>query len=66
MQILIHTTGRCSRFVLVLLPIFRVPIDALMFKQYPDTPNSWYAAILVSALITATVLIYKTDSTLPW
>ncbi|KAN0125414.1 oligopeptide transporter, partial [Lactarius tabidus] len=34
--------------------------------KYPDAPNSWYGAILVSAFVTAIVLIYKTDSTLPW
>ncbi|KAI0256212.1 OPT oligopeptide transporter [Lactifluus subvellereus] len=34
--------------------------------KYPDAPNSWYGAILVSAFITAMVIIYKTDSTLPW
>ncbi|KAI9442368.1 OPT oligopeptide transporter [Lactarius indigo] len=34
--------------------------------KYPDAPNSWYAAILVSAFVTAIVIIYKTDSTLPW
>jgi hypothetical protein len=37
-----------------------------MPPQYPDAPNSWYGAILVSAIITAMVIIYKTDSTLPW
>ncbi|KAI9442371.1 OPT oligopeptide transporter protein-domain-containing protein [Lactarius indigo] len=34
--------------------------------KYPDAPNSWYSAILVSSFITAIVIIYKTDSTLPW
>ncbi|KAI9461265.1 OPT oligopeptide transporter [Lactarius psammicola] len=34
--------------------------------KYSDAPNSWYGAILVSAFITAIVIIYKTDSTLPW
>ncbi|KAF8271274.1 OPT oligopeptide transporter [Lactarius quietus] len=34
--------------------------------KYPDAPNSWYAAILVAAFITAMVIIYKTNSTLPW
>ncbi|KAI9461199.1 OPT oligopeptide transporter protein-domain-containing protein [Lactarius psammicola] len=34
--------------------------------KYPDAPNSWYGALLVSAFITAMVIIYKTDSTLPW
>ncbi|KAH9176674.1 OPT oligopeptide transporter protein-domain-containing protein [Lactarius sanguifluus] len=34
--------------------------------KYPDAPNSWYGAILASAFVTAMVIIYKTDSTLPW
>ncbi|KAH9176603.1 OPT oligopeptide transporter protein-domain-containing protein [Lactarius sanguifluus] len=34
--------------------------------KYPDAPNSWYGAILASAFITAIVIIYKTDSILPW
>jgi len=34
--------------------------------KYPDAPNSWYGAILVAAVVTAMVIIYKTDSTLPW
>jgi OPT family small oligopeptide transporter len=34
--------------------------------KYPDAPNSWYAATLVISIITSLVLIYKTDSTLPW
>lgn len=46
--------------------MIRMPIDVLMFPQYPDAPNSWYAAILVCAFVTALGLIYKTDSTLPW
>ncbi|KAI0305502.1 OPT oligopeptide transporter protein-domain-containing protein [Multifurca ochricompacta] len=33
--------------------------------KYPDAPNSWYGAVLVAAFITAMVIIYKTDSTLP-
>ncbi|KAI0268601.1 OPT oligopeptide transporter [Gloeopeniophorella convolvens] len=34
--------------------------------KYPDAPNSWYAVVLAAAFITAMVIIYKTDSTLPW
>ena len=34
--------------------------------QYPDAPNSWYIVILIVSVITALVIIYKTDSTLPW
>ncbi|KAH9040057.1 OPT oligopeptide transporter protein-domain-containing protein [Lactarius pseudohatsudake] len=34
--------------------------------KYPDAPNSWYGAVLASAFVTAMVIIYKTDSTLPW
>ncbi|KAJ6531964.1 OPT oligopeptide transporter protein-domain-containing protein [Mycena capillaripes] len=34
--------------------------------KYPDAPNSWYAATLVLSIIVALVIIYKTDSTLPW
>ncbi|KAH9057304.1 OPT oligopeptide transporter protein-domain-containing protein [Lactarius vividus] len=34
--------------------------------KYPDAPNSWYGALLASAFVTAMVIIYKTDSTLPW
>lgn len=34
--------------------------------KYPDAPNSWYGATLAAAFITALVIIYKTDSTLPW
>ncbi|KAF8271942.1 OPT oligopeptide transporter protein-domain-containing protein [Lactarius quietus] len=34
--------------------------------KYPDAPNSWYGAILVSAFVTAIVIIYKSNSTLPW
>ena len=40
--------------------------DALIPPQYPDAPNSWYGAILVAAVVTAMVIIYKTESTLPW
>lgn len=38
----------------------------LIPDQYPDAPNSWYGAILVFAVVTAIVIIYKTGSTLPW
>ena len=38
----------------------------LMGYQYPDAPNSWYFITLVASIITALVIIYKTDSTLPW
>ncbi|KAI9452352.1 OPT oligopeptide transporter protein-domain-containing protein [Lactarius psammicola] len=34
--------------------------------KYPDAPNSWYGAVLVFSIITAMVIMYKTDSTLPW
>ncbi|KAG6857387.1 hypothetical protein H0H87_004749 [Tephrocybe sp. NHM501043] len=34
--------------------------------KYPDSPNSWYLACLAGSIIMALVIIYKTDSTLPW
>lgn len=34
--------------------------------QYPDAPNSWYVVTLVIAIVIALVVIYKTNSTLPW
>ncbi|KAF9000667.1 OPT oligopeptide transporter protein-domain-containing protein [Cyathus striatus] len=34
--------------------------------KYPDAPNSWYIVTLVISIIMALVIIYKTDSTLPW
>ncbi|KAE9405207.1 OPT superfamily oligopeptide transporter [Gymnopus androsaceus JB14] len=34
--------------------------------KYPDAPNSWYLTVLAISIIMALVLIYKTDSTLPW
>lgn len=34
--------------------------------QYPDAPNSWYYAIFVVSFVMALVVIYKSDSTLPW
>lgn len=34
--------------------------------KYPDAPNSWYATVFICSCIVALVVIYKTDSTLPW
>jgi OPT family small oligopeptide transporter len=34
--------------------------------KYPDAPNSWYWVTLLASVIMALVIIYKTDSTLPW
>ncbi|KAG6865789.1 hypothetical protein C0991_011781 [Blastosporella zonata] len=34
--------------------------------KYPDSPNSWYLVCLAASVIMALVIIYKTDSTLPW
>ncbi|KZV71079.1 OPT superfamily oligopeptide transporter [Peniophora sp. CONT] len=34
--------------------------------KYPDAPNSWYLVVFAVAVITSLVLIYKTNSTLPW
>lgn len=34
--------------------------------KYPDAPNSWYALTFVVSVVTALVVIYKTNSTLPW
>ncbi|KAF8206246.1 OPT oligopeptide transporter protein-domain-containing protein [Mycena galopus ATCC 62051] len=34
--------------------------------KYPDAPNSWYFVTLVLSVIVALVIIYKSDSTLPW
>ncbi|KAF8150696.1 OPT oligopeptide transporter protein-domain-containing protein [Crassisporium funariophilum] len=34
--------------------------------KYPDAPNSWYIVTLIISIIIALVIIYKTDSTLPW
>ena len=50
----------------VFLLASEVITGALTPPQYPDAPNSWYGALLVSAFITAMVIIYKTNSTLPW
>ncbi|KAH9083789.1 OPT oligopeptide transporter protein-domain-containing protein [Lactarius deliciosus] len=38
----------------------------LLASRYPDAPNSWYGTVLAAAFVTAMVIIYKTDSTLPW
>lgn len=35
-------------------------------KKYPDAPNSWYFVTFVLSIFVALVVIYKTDSTLPW
>ncbi|TFK54408.1 OPT superfamily oligopeptide transporter [Heliocybe sulcata] len=34
--------------------------------KYPDSPNSWYLVTLLISFVIAMVVIYKTDSTLPW
>ncbi|KDR78980.1 hypothetical protein GALMADRAFT_224231 [Galerina marginata CBS 339.88] len=34
--------------------------------KYPDAPNSWYLVTLAISIIMSLVIIYKTDSTLPW
>jgi OPT family small oligopeptide transporter len=34
--------------------------------KYRDAPNSWYAVTLIISIVVALVIIYKTDSTLPW
>ncbi|KIM40535.1 hypothetical protein M413DRAFT_72764 [Hebeloma cylindrosporum] len=34
--------------------------------KYPDAPNSWYIVTLAVSITMALVIIYKTDSTLPW
>ncbi|KAG1754615.1 OPT oligopeptide transporter protein-domain-containing protein [Suillus lakei] len=34
--------------------------------KYPDTPNSWYLLTFVLSFIVGLVVIYKTNSTLPW
>lgn len=34
--------------------------------KYADAPNSWYIVTLLCSIIIALVLIYKTESTLPW
>ncbi|EGN99901.1 hypothetical protein SERLA73DRAFT_106779 [Serpula lacrymans var. lacrymans S7.3] len=34
--------------------------------KYPDAPNSWYFVTFIISVIIALVVIYKTNSTLPW
>ncbi|KAG1878204.1 OPT oligopeptide transporter protein-domain-containing protein [Suillus subluteus] len=34
--------------------------------KYPNAPNSWYFVVFLLAFIVALVVLYKTDSTLPW
>jgi OPT family oligopeptide transporter len=34
--------------------------------KYPDAPNSWYMVTLFISILMSLVIIYKTDSTLPW
>ncbi|KAG1862488.1 OPT oligopeptide transporter protein-domain-containing protein [Suillus subalutaceus] len=34
--------------------------------KYPDAPNSWYFVVFLVAFVIALVVLYKTDSTLPW
>ena len=34
--------------------------------QYPDAPNSWYCATFVVSFAVGLVVIYMSDSTLPW
>ncbi|KAG1765012.1 OPT oligopeptide transporter protein-domain-containing protein [Suillus occidentalis] len=34
--------------------------------KYPDAPNSWYLVVFIVAFIISLVVIYKTNSTLPW
>ncbi|KAG8217851.1 OPT oligopeptide transporter [Butyriboletus roseoflavus] len=34
--------------------------------KYPDIPNSWYCATFVVSFVVALVVIYNSDSTLPW
>ncbi|KAF8447559.1 OPT oligopeptide transporter protein-domain-containing protein [Boletus edulis BED1] len=41
------------------------PHYAEMLK-YPDAPNSWYYATFVVSFVVALVVIYKSNSTLPW
>ncbi|KAG1808294.1 OPT oligopeptide transporter protein-domain-containing protein [Suillus subaureus] len=37
-----------------------------MLKVIPDAPNSWYFVVFLLAFVVALVVLYKTDSTLPW
>jgi len=34
--------------------------------KYPDAPNSWYFVVFLLSFVIALVVLYKTDSTLPW
>ncbi|OJA13459.1 hypothetical protein AZE42_13643 [Rhizopogon vesiculosus] len=34
--------------------------------KYPDAPDSWYFLVFLLSFIVALVVIYKSDSTLPW
>ena len=34
--------------------------------KYPDAPNSWYFITFVLSLIVSLVVIYESNSTLPW
>jgi OPT family oligopeptide transporter len=34
--------------------------------KYADAPNSWYIVTLIISVVISLVVIYKTDSTLPW
>ncbi|KAF8135498.1 OPT oligopeptide transporter protein-domain-containing protein [Boletus edulis] len=38
----------------------------LEMLKYPDAPNSWYFVTFVLSFVVALVVIYKTNSTLPW
>ncbi|KAJ3903968.1 OPT oligopeptide transporter protein-domain-containing protein [Lentinula edodes] len=38
----------------------------LEMLKYPDALNSWYFVVLVISIVMALVLIYETNSTLPW
>ncbi|KAF9246168.1 OPT oligopeptide transporter [Melanogaster broomeanus] len=41
------------------------PHYAEMLK-YPDAPNSWYCAVFLASFVVALIVIYKSNSTLPW
>ncbi|KAG1841045.1 OPT oligopeptide transporter [Suillus subluteus] len=34
--------------------------------KYPDAPNSWYFVVFLVAFVISLVVLYKTNSTLPW
>ncbi|KAJ3496103.1 hypothetical protein NLG97_g2909 [Lecanicillium saksenae] len=38
----------------------------LLMQNYEECPNWWYGIVLILSLVVAFVVIYKTDSTLPW